>query len=69
MLSLIIVTALLAGAVYKGYLFIDFQIQVGKFTWGRRLGVKRRPVATLPVTKAELAVLKVLSDAEKSDVQ
>jgi hypothetical protein len=37
-----VVILAIAVLVYSGYLFIDFQFQVGSFIWGKRLGIKRR---------------------------
>lgn len=42
MLFTLVLIVLLAFAIARGYLFVDFQIQVGSFIWGKRLGTKRR---------------------------
>lgn len=54
MISLLVVAALLGFAVYKDFLFVDFQFQIGSFVWGRRLGVKRRGSVTQKVTPVDL---------------
>lgn len=51
MLFTLVLIVLLAFAISRGYLFVDFQIQVGSFIWGKRLGIKRR--SGLVITSAQ----------------
>lgn len=47
---------ILAVLVYRGYLFVDFQFQVGSFVRGKRLGIKRRSgsVPSAPQTNSDV---------------
>lgn len=47
MLFTLVLVAALGFAIYRGYLFVDFQFQVGSFIWGKRLGTKRRSGITV----------------------
>lgn len=53
-MSLIIAIAVFAAIVFlfrKDYIFLDFQIQVSSFIWGKRFGVKRKPRQPSPLEK------------------